>query len=947
MNSLHTIPTHLNDTPAEHRAAIIQSIRSAKAQGRRPVLLCESYAQQLTWQRTLAREGCGFGVAVSTLPAWVEELWMLHGDGSAIVGPLARTFAMKQAAHSHEWSNPPTEGTLKLLERCAAEAMPYVTTEGCALSVEELHVAQTVLAYRALLRERNLIEASDACALLVQRGNLGNYQPIVVDVAEENLTHAQCQLLKATGAIAHFHTAAQPGNEDRTDELRNLLALLYRRQKDDAAITARGHVRMAFPMGPTAELPLIGSVIDQFAGKGTVIVACESPTRAFEALAPALVESGITCSFADRTTFGRTPMGRHLLNLAGLIDASETDLLLAADDALNIFAGVNIVSAFRSDQSRRNNRLIQPTEVLSSLANNAGESLQGVIGLLEEGRIDDAFDVLAAYAAPISACGVGPATSSLPALERAREACHEASSWGLSWQEAIRALEGASIPMSRSTSEDGEATVRFMSLDDCAQLPAASANTVLICNLCANVYPIKEPEDALSTLLRTWGCARPATPLATMRRTFALACAAARETLVLERALHDGQTEELQPASVFEELVDCYREDLASDAGTNKKLRIPQSLVPYATIRGEEALVANATNGALATLQEADAPVIGEIDASARPFITLGQNRGQETSDLLALSPSQIESYLECPYQWFAKRRLKLDTLEESFSKVERGNFIHSTLEHFYARFQQTIAPKVTEETLEDARNLMQVVFEETAQHQFEKSPGKGRYVPITESERRARDAILPMLQDYLEYETMLLPSFTPQYYEWRYGDAEPFTYAGCTICGSVDRIDVDEQGRAFVIDYKSSLSKAYRLHEKPAKDEPAPTTFVLPHKMQALMYAKVVRDLLGLQVVGTLYLNPLTCEIQGAYDSRIIGLEELPFKKDADATCAQVPWCDVHTFDELINRSEQLVAQRIEELAQGVIHAQPICKDACKYCPVGNCTERLEKRSI
>jgi hypothetical protein len=116
---------------------------------------------------------------------------------------------------------------------------------------------------------------------------------------------------------------------------------------------------------------------------------------------------------------------------------------------------------------------------------------------------------------------------------------------------------------------------------------------------------------------------------------------------------------------------------------------------------------------------------------------------------------------------------------------------------------------------------------------------------------------------------------------------------------------------------------------------------------MQALMYAKVVRELLGLQVVGTLYLNPLTCEIQGAYDARIIGLEELPFSKGADADSAKVPWCDLSTFDELIDRSEQLVAQRMEELAQGIINAHPISKEACKYCPVGNCTERLEKRSI
>lgn len=940
MNSTHAIPTHRYDTPAQHLAGVVENIALAQERGRRPVLLCAGYAEQLAWQRALANGNHGFGVAVSTLPAWIEELWMLLGTGSAIVSPLTRTFAMRQAAREHAWSKEPTKGTLRLLEQCAAEAMPYVTTEGCVLSPEELHVAETLVAYRALLHERNLIEASEACIMLAQNTSIGMYQPIVVNIAEDGITQAQLELLASTNAVSCLHTAAQPGEEERAGELQSVLSLLYRRQKDDARVQPQGHVRMALPTGPTAELPLIGQVIEEHAERGTVIVACADPARAFTALAPTLTATGHSCSFSGRTPLAETRMGQHLLNLAELFEERQANTLLAADYALNIFAGINIVPAFRSDQSRRGNRLIQPNDIIGSLAENTSESLRGVIASLEEGQVDEALDALSAYAERINAHGMGPASESPAVIERARQACHEASIWGISWQEAIRTLDGTSVPASRTTTEEPVANVRFMTLDECARLQAASADTVIICDLCAQTYPIREPENALRTLMATWKCARPADPLGAMRRRFALACSVARDTLVLERALNDGQAEELQPASVFEEFIDCYREDLAGDKDIVKNLRITESLVPYATVRGEETLVANATFDAPEATEELEAPTIGELEPSAHKLIVLCR---PESCEGLNLSASQIESYLECPYQWFAKRRMKLARLEEGFTAAERGNFIHDTLEMFYRRFQDTIAPKVTAETLSDAQALMEQVFADTAEHHMNGRPGGGRYVPATEMERRTRDALLPKLKQFLEFETTFLPSFTPWKFECEYG---PLSYAGCSLEGRIDRIDIDEQGRAVVIDYKSSLSDAYRLHE--SKEEKAEeATFSLPGKMQALIYAQAVRRQYGCEVIATIYLNPLKCEIQGAYDAHVIGLEELPFQRGADASSAQIPWLDIATFDDLLERGEELVGQRMDELAHGIVDANPTSKEACKYCPVGNCSKRLIPRSI
>ena len=78
----------------------------------------------------------------------------------------------------------------------------------------------------------------------------------------------------------------------------------------------------------------------------------------------------------------------------------------------------------------------------------------------------------------------------------------------------------------------------------------------------------------------------------------------------------------------------------------------------------------------------------------------------------------------------------------------------------------------------------------------------------------------------------------------WAAGGA--VEYAGQKLLGTADRIDVDGDGRCVVIDYKGSLSGVYALA---AREQ--------GHlgKVQALIYAQVVRRTLGLDPVGALYV--------------------------------------------------------------------------------------------
>ena len=113
---------------------------------------------------------------------------------------------------------------------------------------------------------------------------------------------------------------------------------------------------------------------------------------------------------------------------------------------------------------------------------------------------------------------------------------------------------------------------------------------------------------------------------------------------------------------------------------------------------------------------------------------------------------------------------------------------------------------------------------------------------------------------------------------------------------------------------------------------------------MQALIYAKVVRETLGLNVVGALYYNPLTGKVRGAFDHHVIGAQDLFGMGNKMVDYNSVPNFGIESFDMLLNSCEELVSQRIKELLEGNIAPSPLTSKVCNYCPVVVCNERKEE---
>lgn len=934
-----SIPHHSYSSDHDAAHGALDALRAARDSGRRPVLIVPNGPSVLRARRMLAAHEDGFGTTVATLAGWAAELWQLFGDGSTLVGAEERSVLLNRLARMR-FGDKATPGMGRLLSQAAAEALCFAG-QTADLEGTEVDVANVLAEYRSALHERRLMEQCESYLELAHQAPClrNRFAPVMLGCLDAPIPVAGLRFLESMGAEGYdAPLPSSGGNPETSEELRALQNLLYRRTADNAPLNPTGACIVSSTAGPSAERFALSRELAICASGGhSLLYAVKDPLGLFDFCAPHLAKHGIDALVHASVRANDTDMGRALLYLAELIGATRIDTLLAADYGLNPFSGIWYGTAFFSDKTHRGNRLIEADEVLTDLAGHAGEGLQPVVGLLEDGDFESAFSLLRANLFDRFAGRAAYASVQASVLDRAQRLCAAGAAWNIPWHEAIAPLAQATLPVRAQTGD--RPTVAFVTLHDAAQVTPASYDTVVIGNLDAASYPVRDPEGALETLLGKWDAVSTTDALGSMRRTFARAIATARTSFVIERSLRNETAEDEQAALVFEEVLACYRQNLTDGEGLDPATGAPLSL-PSRGIVGEENLVSNAC-GSMPALRYEPAPLVGEVSPEARQRIVLPRLYGKDTYPGLDLSASQIESYLECPYQWFAKRRLKLEGIEEGFGPLERGTFMHTVLEKFYRRFQADVAQKVTEDTLEAAREILEQVFAATVAEQPKNKPGN-RYVPIDSWEQQVQANLLDRLVEALPFEARLLPDFTPWKFERGYGECAPYRYAGCNILGRIDRIDIDSAGNAVIIDYKSSLSMAYRLHGAQAP-EGGEAVFELPQKMQALIYAKVVRDTLGCPVVGTLYVNPLKQTVLGAYDRHVIHAGQIPFTK-AEAEACGVPWGDISTFDELIDRSEKMVADRMNELAAGNVAPDPLGPGACEYCPVGNCPRRLTK---
>lgn len=486
------------------------------------------------------------------------------------------------------------------------------------------------------------------------------------------------------------------------------------------------------------------------------------------------------------------------------------------------------------------------------------------------------------------------------------------------------------------------AQVRFASLADAAALRPGSYDAVLFADVDLDSYPLSHEEGPLATLTASLGREGVTLePAALLRVRFGHAMQAARGPVTLARVTHDRQARECYPAAVWTELrahaeaAEAAREADADKATDDAKTTgdAKATGADKAKCMGEGDIVRDfdpaAGEGLKRERVTCEAPQ--HLSAEAVPYLVLRRRDGEgEDAPLVPrlTSASQIEAYSTCPLCWFVSYRVKPQSIDAGFGNMEKGNFVHDVLEHLHARLPQEGMERVTPMNLPRAQELLREVFDETLAEHAGKRGTEGPLVPLSPVEERQVAEILPQLEGVLAYESEALAPFVPRYLEFAFNELK-VEYAGWPLGGRIDRVDVDAENRAVVIDYKHrSGVEEYKLADPTVFDEktgavPADDPRWLPPHTQTLIYAQAMRRALDLNTRAALYFSTKGGKpaLRGAASDELLEEERgdgrIPgLKKGFPGEGGNMD------FDTLLDRVEAGIAERLRELEAGNVAA-------------------------
>lgn len=696
-----------------------------------------------------------------------------------------------------------------------------------------------------------------------------------------------------------------------------------------------------------------------------LVVSARAP-QLFGELAARLAARHIAAETTEFTAFSQSIAGRQFTELANLIErmkaadegtASKTEWWPApelTDWIYSPLSGADAASARTFDKNVRLSRGKTTTAVKSLL-----QSVQGQVRGTRKAASDENWfkNVPCVVSDVFQALWRDKPVTALKAMLAVAEALPDRALGGLDGQarrqaetallrhaidilmndaRALDVSQAATVPVlddvrtkvdKRSTAYDYEtyevdrtprAQVRFASLADAAALRPDSYDAVLFADVDLDSYPLSHEEGPLATLtaeLRRDGVSLE--PAALLRVRFGRAMRAANGPVALVRVTHDRQARECYPAAVWTEL-----RAHAEAAGAAKPMRV-----------GEGDIIADfdpaAGEGLKRERVTCEAPQ--HLSAEAVPYLVLRRRDGEgEDAPLVPrlTSASQIEAYSTCPLCWFVSYRVKPQSIDAGFGNMEKGNFVHDVLEHLHARLPQEGMERVTPENLPRAQELLHEVFDETLAEHAGKRGTEGPLVPLSAVEERQVAEILPQLEGVLAYESEALAPFAPRYLEFAFNELK-VEYAGWPLGGRIDRVDVDAENRAVVIDYKHRTGvEEFKLADPTVRDEetgeaPIDDPRWLPPHTQTLIYAQAMRRALGLDTRAALYFSTKGSKpaLRGAASAELLEEERgdgrIPgLKKGFPGEGGSMD------FDALLDRVEAGIAERLRELEAGNVAA-------------------------
>ena len=244
------------------------------------------------------------------------------------------------------------------------------------------------------------------------------------------------------------------------------------------------------------------------------------------------------------------------------------------------------------------------------------------------------------------------------------------------------------------------------------------------------------------------------------------------------------------------------------------------------------------------------------------------------------VSASGLESYLQCPFQYFGGRILRLEPRpprpEQRLDFRAQGELVHAVLAEWCAGPQE-IGP------------LFDRVFGEYCE-QFR--------IPNGYQTERLRQAMRRDLERFAADDTWPRGQFGSR-------AEEKFEFAldeSLAISGRIDRIDTGRNGRSYVIDYKYSAPQRVKDRQKNGD------------QFQAPLYMMAAEKAFGAQAAGMFFVSLKTkVEYAGWSNERFLDADPIP--------------------EDWLGKAVARTRGLVEQMRAGRITPEPANSDNCRFC--------------
>ncbi len=906
----------------------------------------------------IARDGALLGGTITTFDGLFEHVARSGGEERRVVGAAERTMLVRRAVGSVALTGFGVSAGFSGFADALSAAVAELESSLVAPDALDGELAILVRAYRAELERVGAWDREALRRHAVDRlaGDLDAWagRPVLA-YGFEDLTGAEWSLLRALAGRSEVHVSLpyEPGRavfaslQRTASDLVELaagsvtelppassvylppaLAHVERELFEDNVTTASldGSIRFFEGAGRRGTLELVAEEILTLSAAGVpadeIAVVCPSLDRLRPAIEACFGSLGVPVAIEGHTRLGHAPFGQALLSLLRFAWFAGTrhDLFR--------FLRTPYSGLARSDADWLEGRL-------RGRAVTDGPRVREELGRLRGERRLVPLDALEAATSPIegiraeaarmlrSAHGVG----SPPLARHARRdlRAHDAVSRALDELEAVMTT-GTAVPREDVLAALERTDVRGDSAGEpgrVAVLDLMRARTrrfdvVFVLGLEQGSLPRRAStspfldDDARRALDERGARLQRPDGASRDRYLFYTACTRARQRLFLvrEAATDEGGTRE--PSPFWEAVRSLFDQDEVRVHTTRRPLsRLTWPLEAAPTDR--ERL------RALARIAATDAQAAEDValangwerklrrarSAFARPtairqpaaVAVLG---GRETFRV-----TDLERMAGCSAAWFVERHLRPGQIDQQIDPRMRGSIAHVALQRFYSRLPGGVpgADRVTPENVEDAVLLMRECVESALE--------SGLRIDVSDLARRELGESLQRdLELLVRTEAENRSTFAPRQLE--VGFASYALAPGVSVSGKIDRVDADSMSaRGIVVDYKSGSAPS----AKQIRDEA---------RLQIPLYLLVLRDQLGLEPVGGLYMpvgggrRPRGMLRDG--DERVDGFAAADYLDDA-------------AFDDELEHARGAAVALVERIREGDVRLDPRGGDCPAWC--------------